>query len=310
MVYCCDDDVIEVDGAEVHGNNNTVSGARSAVIGNGNRVTGDACTITGDTNIVSGCDAVVRGHNNMVMGNGVIVHGTSNTITGNAREIVGANNVVEPDAAPPATPADAPPVNPFAGFHTGRSPAVPPSPGVHVTHPVVPQPPPHTTTADAPPVNPFAGFHIGGSLENTPTTQSFRYLGDRPPRQGFQFLPASMPVHSAAASPHILQSFQFPSSLLSAGLPPRHTAPSVVAADGLNAVLAGMKTRDRVLDADADERVQCIICCARFKCVALDPCGHVEMCAECALTLVTTSGSAVKCPICKVAVRNVAFARV
>ena len=71
-----------------------------------------------------------------------------------------------------------------------------------------------------------------------------------------------------------------------------------------------MKKRDRVLDADADDRNQCIICCERIKCVVFNPCGHIESCAKCALGLVKPGGVAIECLICKARVCAVAFARV
>lgn len=78
--------------------------------------------------------------------------------------------------------------------------------------------------------------------------------------------------------------------------------------ESLHDALTTMRERDRTLDDDAEDRVQCIICCERQKCVALVPCGHVEVCVACALELV--KGSELECPVCKEEVEKVAFARV
>ena len=77
----------------------------------------------------------------------------------------------------------------------------------------------------------------------------------------------------------------------------------------LREILVGMLARDRTLAADSEDRVQCVVCFDRIKCIALDPCGHVETCAECTLALVKDD-KVIECPICKEKVNKVAFARV
>jgi hypothetical protein len=81
------------------------------------------------------------------------------------------------------------------------------------------------------------------------------------------------------------------------------------AAKTLREILDGMLDGDRKLDDDAEERVQCVICFDRVKCIALDPCGHVETCARCTLELVKDDKE-IECPICKEKAGKVAFARV
>ncbi len=72
--------------------------------------------------------------------------------------------------------------------------------------------------------------------------------------------------------------------------------------------LMAIKSRDITTD---NEDEQCVICCVRRKCVAVQPCGHVTTCVECALEHIALRGvGASVCSICRQTVQSVAFARV
>ena len=262
----------------VHRCNGSVIEEDNAVVyGDGNIVNGANATIAGDGNTVTGDDSTVRGNENIVTGDRTVVHGYRNTVTGDARFVIGDSNFVAPEDHPQ-------PAERAVGINTGARGSVaavrwrPPHSGIPVTNVGIA---PDFSALCAPVTNVV-------SDSSGPTL----YVPGPAALTGFG--PAALIGFGWARTTRAR------ARSMSVAPPPSGT---------LRDILQKMLDRDKLAD-ESEERVKCVICCERIKCVAFDPCGHVESCVACTLKLVKPGGQELECPVCKVKVGGAAFARV
>lgn len=324
--------------ATVTGNENFVSGKTAVIVGDGNTVSGEGASVNGDRNTTSGTGVVIRGDDWTVSGPTPTVHGANNIITERdapalastrrqqacGPRLIGGRRAVA--AGPGGRPARWRP----PPLRTPEASDFSPTPRERHPYGVFAREGGERPSSSAPSQRidgaTFTGVakHRPRVVRMTPTSAVITggdgvgmrlvFIGNSMSTQlcGIE-VPPGTTIDSATSTENgtivtgadasllddLVKTYGDSSSSSSAAAPVKT----------LREILVGMLDRDRTLDTDSEDRVQCVVCFDRIKCIALDPCGHVETCAECTLALVKDD-KVIECPICKEKVNKVAFARV
>ncbi len=283
----------------IYGNYNTVLGDHCTVIGDRNRVTGKAAIVIGDDNVVSNDAASIQGDGNTVSGTCPSVEGNDNTISANPirmGEVASAGLVGSlVGAAQRARDAPAttlPSTGPIADSIL-RMFATPANRG---------RP---RGVAKRPRVNRLSSTRVFISGPATNRISRGGGRGDFVAINGIQ-LPVGTRVLSQSSSVVELDPSVADDLVRQYGNEEQQQQQQQ---PSLRKVLEDIKDKDRQADDDEGDK-QCIVCCDRKKNVALNPCGHVVTCGECAIGLLKGYGAeTLTCPICSAEIRQAAFAR-
>lgn len=328
-IFHCDGETIEAEDAVVYGNNNVVKGKNSTVIGDLNTVSGESSRVTGSGNVVTGANATVNGDKNTIYGDNAVVNGANNYICGRNPTVNGEDNIDAWEEVLPVPDVEEQQQQQQQTQSGGRR-------AVAAKQWTAPKAQPNW-------IQDVVRSSIQGNTQRV-RAQSTRARAQTKRAQA-QTKRAQAQIKRGcvrkvvtrrvtSASPGTIVSTDggnvFINGLEISGMgvgdgPPsfststgeslyhqifggaRASASASAGKESLHDALTSLKERDRALDDDAEERVQCTICFANYKCVAFTPCGHAETCVECALKMV--KGVGLECPICKEDVDKVAFVR-
>ncbi len=288
---------------EFHAEGQTFTDDHLVIYGNFNTVTGDDCTVIGDRNRVTGRNATVIGDDNIVSGENASVQGDGNTMTENCASVEGSGNTV-----PTSEPG-------LLDSLLGAAEDVRDAPATTDSSEMILR---MFSTASArvakrPRVKRVSGTRI---LIPGPARTGFRISrggrsGASVAINGIQ-LPVGTRILSQSSTGSVVE--------LDPGTVDDLIRQYGGAGDSdeeqqqqqqqpsLREVLEDIKAKDRQADDDEGDK-QCIVCCDRKKNVALNPCGHVLLCGECAIGLLKNRGTELTCPICSAEIKQAAFAR-
>lgn len=330
-LYRGDGLIITNDNVTVIGNNCTVSGHNVSVYGNGHTISGNYCVVYGSGNTVAGDNCAAHGSDNYVTGQNSTLNEPIPVISSSSRRRVGTpvrnratSRVVrdarETTAESVTSSSSGSGVDDFrfgvtspvhfaegdfrTNFRFGGS----ADPITSLVNAAVRLHNTETNGARKPIVRRIGIGRIFIPANSSPrgVTTDTSGTGDHMVVSGVH-LPAGTTLHSLTVTSSGTDVGGLPESLVSnlvAKYPEEEVAASASSRESLTDTLTRMKEKDRVC-SDAEETKQCRVCLDQVRCVALDTCGHTQLCVACAMQLVTDGK--IECPICKKVSTRVAY---